>query len=197
MAGQLRGRERELAVLTDAIGAAVDARGCLVLVEGEPGIGKTRLALEAARHARSHGVLVLAGRCRENGGHPPLWPWIDVRTRLVTTLDDDALEAHVDDGAPALVRLVPSVASRLQLATRPASSCRASGQAERSRTGWSSWSTSGRCPWLLGSSLSASASCRATRCRVSARGDRRDPSRPQIRRPFALGARRPGGSSAA
>jgi hypothetical protein len=117
VAGQLRGRERELAVLTDAIGAAVDARGCLVLVEGEPGIGKTRLALEAARHARNHGVLVLAGRCRENGGRPPLWPWIDVLTRLVTTLDDDALEAHVDDGAPALVRLVPSVASRLQLAT--------------------------------------------------------------------------------
>jgi predicted ATPase len=54
-----------------------------VVVEGGPGIGKTRLAQEAALLARGGGVLVLAGRCRENGGRPPLWPWIEALSRLV------------------------------------------------------------------------------------------------------------------
>jgi tetratricopeptide (TPR) repeat protein len=112
--GQLRGRERELARLVSATGAAVDGRGSLVLVEGEPGIGKTRLAQEAALLARGRGVLVLAGRCRENGGRPPLWPWIEALSRLVDTLDDDELRDHVGDGGPYLVRTIPSIAARLR-----------------------------------------------------------------------------------
>jgi hypothetical protein len=112
--GQLRGRERELTKLVSATAAAADGRGSLVLVEGEPGIGKTRLTQEAAILARARGVLVLAGRCRENGGRPPLWPWIEALSRLADALDDDELREHVGDGGAYLVRTIPSIASRVR-----------------------------------------------------------------------------------
>jgi eukaryotic-like serine/threonine-protein kinase len=48
----------------------------LMLLSGEPGIGKTRLMQEAAREAGERGWRVAAGRCWEEGGAPAYWPWI-------------------------------------------------------------------------------------------------------------------------
>jgi KaiC/GvpD/RAD55 family RecA-like ATPase len=48
----------------------------VVLVAGEPGIGKTRLAEELATQATARGALVLWGRCWEGEGAPAFWPWI-------------------------------------------------------------------------------------------------------------------------
>jgi predicted ATPase len=62
------GRAAELAVLTAAIDAAVDGEPSVVLVSGEAGVGKTRLADEAAGRAREAGARVLAGSCIELGG---------------------------------------------------------------------------------------------------------------------------------
>src|SRR5262249_1831591 len=50
----------------------------LVLVTGEPGIGKTRLLEELSHYGVSAGCDVLAGRCWEEGGAPAYWPWIQV-----------------------------------------------------------------------------------------------------------------------
>src|SRR5215472_3575651 len=72
------GRSHELAVLRAAHreAAAGDAR--LVLVAGEPGIGKTELARAFAREAAAGGALVLWGAAWEDGGAPPYWPWVQV-----------------------------------------------------------------------------------------------------------------------
>ena len=70
------GRERELAELTRSLEDAISGRGRLFLLTGEPGIGKSRLAEELARHARDRGALVLIGRCWEAGGVPAFWPWV-------------------------------------------------------------------------------------------------------------------------
>lgn len=62
----LVGRDRECAALIDALDAARDhAQGGLFIVEGEAGIGKTRLALFAAEAAESRGLKVVA-----SGGDP-------------------------------------------------------------------------------------------------------------------------------
>ncbi len=66
----------ELAELRGALDQTAEGRGCLFLLSGEPGIGKTRLMQELAREAGERGWRVAAGRCWEEGGAPSYWPWI-------------------------------------------------------------------------------------------------------------------------
>ena len=56
-------------VLNDAL----EGSGRLVMLAGEPGIGKTRLAQELAAHAESMGAQVLRGWCYKEQGAPPYW----------------------------------------------------------------------------------------------------------------------------
>jgi hypothetical protein len=62
---RIRGRAAEVAVLQEAVDAAASGRLAMVLIEGEPGIGKTRLLAEALSQARSLGLQVVAGRAEE------------------------------------------------------------------------------------------------------------------------------------
>lgn len=68
------GREREYAVLDERLRQTIDGAGGVVVVEGEAGVGKTRLAEEFLGYARSRGVRVLFGRCYERELGPPLEP---------------------------------------------------------------------------------------------------------------------------
>ena len=66
----LVGRDAELAVLDALITQAKAGVGGVVLLTGEPGVGKTRLARAATEHAA--GTMVSWGACRESEGAPPL-----------------------------------------------------------------------------------------------------------------------------
>ena len=79
---ELVGRERELAELTAALEAAEAGRGGLVLLAGEPGIGKTTLAQAFARFAVERGARLAWGRAWEAGGAPAFWPWVEVLREL-------------------------------------------------------------------------------------------------------------------
>src|SRR4029453_11560025 len=68
-------RERELDELRGALDAALGGSGRVVLLGGEPGIGKTWLATVLADEAESRGVPVWWGRGWEDGATPPFWPW--------------------------------------------------------------------------------------------------------------------------
>lgn len=57
------GRQSELAVMTAALDDALAGRGQMVMLAGEPGIGKTRLAQELAGLAEQRGARVLWGWC--------------------------------------------------------------------------------------------------------------------------------------
>jgi len=72
----LVGRERQWAALLAAYGE-VGADGRLVVIEGEAGIGKTRLAAELAAHARSLGASVVRGRCYEEEAGVAYGPFIE------------------------------------------------------------------------------------------------------------------------
>src|SRR5512134_816841 len=71
----LLGRAREIAELRAALDEAERGAGRLVLIQGEAGIGKTRLADEVAALARARGHAVYWSRCHELSGAPPFWPW--------------------------------------------------------------------------------------------------------------------------
>jgi hypothetical protein len=79
----LHGRTQELERLAKAADDARTGRGGTHLLCGEPGIGKTRLAEEVARHARDRGTRVVWGRAWEGGGAPPFWPWIQIARGLL------------------------------------------------------------------------------------------------------------------
>jgi predicted ATPase len=72
------GREIEMGGLGASLNLAGAGRGRLVLITGEPGIGKSRLMEELSNAASELGWRVLLGRCWEGGGAPAYWPWIQV-----------------------------------------------------------------------------------------------------------------------
>jgi tetratricopeptide (TPR) repeat protein len=71
----LRGRKRELAMFGEALARAKVGQASTVVFVGEPGIGKSRLANEAAAVAAGQGFRALWGRAWEAGGAPAYWPW--------------------------------------------------------------------------------------------------------------------------
>jgi DNA-binding CsgD family transcriptional regulator len=107
------GREAELAALTADLDAAASGRGGVVLVGGEPGIGKTRLAEELATQATARGALVLWGRCWEGEGAPAFWPWIQVVRAYLQTVDSTALRTEMGAGAADIAQLVPAIRERM------------------------------------------------------------------------------------
>jgi len=68
------GRDREYAVLAERLQETITGMGVVVAIEGEAGVGKTRLAEEFLGYARSRGARVLSGRCYERELGPPLEP---------------------------------------------------------------------------------------------------------------------------
>lgn len=124
MAPDLVGRDAEVEAITRRVVAAGAGRGGMVLVAGEPGIGKTRLAQEVAELARQRGMCSVWGRCRETGDTPPYWPWTQVLRAV--------LAAHPTKGAAAkdlepLLRAEPA---------RDADRFRSFDAVTRLRSGW-------------------------------------------------------------
>jgi len=130
-AGRFVGREHELALLRQALDDARDGHGRLVMLVGEPGIGKATLAGEFERIARQHGAQVLWGRCWEGDGAPAFWPWVQVIRDYAAGQDPATLRVQMEVVAPDLVRMVPDVARYLPEYPDPALSRKVVG-AERS-----------------------------------------------------------------
>jgi DNA-binding SARP family transcriptional activator len=110
--GAFAGRRRQLDRLRSAWSDAGAGRRRTVLVAGEAGIGKTRLAAELALLAERDGAVVLAGRCDEHLGVPHL-PFREALGRHLAGLPDDRLRALLGPRTAELVRLWPEVSWRL------------------------------------------------------------------------------------
>jgi len=103
-----RGREREIAALEAGWQAAGEDEGAPVMVvHGEPGIGKTRMVAEFARSVRARDAEVLWGICYEAGSSPPYGVWKEAIDGYATRLGDAGLEALLGDGARWLAPLAP------------------------------------------------------------------------------------------
>ncbi len=107
------GRGAEAETLALAWAKAKDGQRQVVLVAGEPGIGKTRLAAEAARAAHADGGTVLFGACDEDVGLP-YRPFVEALRHYVTHAPDDVLAAHIRTHRGELTRLVPELGRRIE-----------------------------------------------------------------------------------
>jgi DNA-binding SARP family transcriptional activator len=106
------GREAELGALADAVREAAAGTARLVLVAGDPGIGKTTLAREAASRAAAAGAAVLYGRCDEDG-IVPYEPWVQVADHAVAHASPALLERLATGVGPELARLAPELRRRV------------------------------------------------------------------------------------
>jgi hypothetical protein len=105
----LIGRDRELQGLLSTLSDAAAGTGRLVLISGEPGIGKSRLADELANRAREQGHRVLWGRGWEDAGAPPYWPWLQALRSHVRSGNPADVRRQLGDGAADVAQMVPEV----------------------------------------------------------------------------------------
>jgi class 3 adenylate cyclase/tetratricopeptide (TPR) repeat protein len=106
------GRDAEVERLTQRWKEAQAGEARLVLVGGEPGIGKTRLAAELAHRLYGDGGLVLAGRCDEDLG-VPYQPFVDALRHFVDHTPADELRRGLGRYRGELVRLLPELPDRI------------------------------------------------------------------------------------
>ena len=103
------GRESELGQLERTLEQAVRGRGGVVLIGGEPGVGKTRLAEEVAQRAQQKGMLSFTGHCYEMEAPIPYAPFVEILEATVETIPADILREVIGDSAPELARFAPQI----------------------------------------------------------------------------------------
>jgi eukaryotic-like serine/threonine-protein kinase len=112
----------ELEELRVALTEALGGSNRVVLITGEPGVGKTTLAIQLAGEAEAFGAAVRWGRGSEREGAPAFWPWIQiVREQLLQT--DPADRKKLERYAAPLYRMMPQLRrpdQRMRIALSPA-----------------------------------------------------------------------------
>jgi tetratricopeptide (TPR) repeat protein len=112
--GRLIGRASELAEARQLWQRALDGHGHAVLLSGEPGAGKTRLARELTIQAAVDGAVVLTGGCYEYEATTPYLPFVEAFRRFVREeKDDEKLRTVLGDDAPQIAKLAPEIETRL------------------------------------------------------------------------------------
>ena len=120
--GPLVGRRAERGELSAALAGAHAGRGALILLGGEPGIGKTRLAEAVADEAAEQGDSVLWGGAWDAGGAPAYWPWTQVIRELLRDRPAEEMAEDLGAGAPYVAQIAPEVGQRLPATDDPAPS---------------------------------------------------------------------------
>ncbi len=107
--GVFVGRERELERLRASLDGALAGRGSLVMLVGEPGIGKTRTTQELETYARMRGAKVLWGRANENADAPPYWPWVQAVSNYRDQTEEEVRRRQYEPYAVELQRILPGL----------------------------------------------------------------------------------------
>ncbi|WP_239591531.1 ATP-binding protein [Mycolicibacterium tusciae] len=122
----LVGRVHELAAVHETVDAVVRHGPGLVLLEGEPGVGKTTLLEESAAIANRAGAVVAWGNCPPSAGTPAMWPWVQAIGMVLEVFPEELqrrwrvgeigqlLESAADERSPVL----PDSGARFRLFER-------------------------------------------------------------------------------
>ena len=108
----LCGRAPEQATIARCWARAKQGNRQVVLLAGEPGIGKTRLGIDAALIAHREGAVVLFGSCDEDIGLP-YRPFVEALRHYLANAPDEILVRHVREHQGELLRMVPELSQRV------------------------------------------------------------------------------------
>ena len=111
--GVFVGRETEMDELRAGLEDSLSGRGRLLMLVGEPGIGKTRTSEELATYATLRSAKVLWGKCYEGEGAPAYWPWVQLVRTYVYDRDPKELMSEMGPGAADIAEVVSEVRERL------------------------------------------------------------------------------------
>jgi class 3 adenylate cyclase/tetratricopeptide (TPR) repeat protein len=104
------GRESERAELRRLVEQVKVGHGAMVMIGGEPGVGKTRLAEELAVRCAREGFLTFTGHCYEAAGAAPYIPIVEAFEQALTRAPSPkAFRQFLGDEAPEIAKLVPKL----------------------------------------------------------------------------------------
>jgi tetratricopeptide (TPR) repeat protein len=103
------GRTAERTQLSALMRRAAAGQGALVMVGGEPGVGKTRLCKEIAAEGARQGFMVFTGHCYEAGVRLAYMPWVELLEAAVRDTPPQVLRDALGDEARELARVVPEL----------------------------------------------------------------------------------------
>ena len=83
------------------------------MLVGEPGIGKTRTTQELASYAENRGAKVFWGRCYEDEGAPPYWPWVQTMRSYVQQASAQLHRSEMGAGAADIAEILPEIRVKL------------------------------------------------------------------------------------
>jgi len=110
------GREQELKQLEQAFDAALSGHSRLLMVVGEPGIGKTTLTEQLATYSGMRGGQTLVGHCYEEGSLSlPYLPFVEAMRTYTTGQDPDELVKQLGSGAAEVARIVSEIRDKIQV----------------------------------------------------------------------------------
>jgi class 3 adenylate cyclase len=105
------GRPEERERLRKLLEGAQRGRSAIVLLGGEAGVGKTRLAEEVVNEARARGMFTTSGRCYDMKGAPPYIPFVEAIEYSLRVSTPENFRAALGDAAPEIARIVPRIRS--------------------------------------------------------------------------------------
>jgi class 3 adenylate cyclase/tetratricopeptide (TPR) repeat protein len=104
------GRQRERLELGRLVEQIKAGTGALVMIGGEPGVGKTRLSEEVASRCVREGFQTFVGHCYEMAGAQPYIPIVEAfEQALAEASSPHAFRQFLGDEAPEVARLVPKL----------------------------------------------------------------------------------------
>jgi len=114
------GREPELKQLQSAFDGAISGQGALLMVMGEPGIGKTALCEQLSTYVTLRGGRTLVGHCYESGSLSlPYLAFVEALRSYVLSREVRDLREELGSGAADVARIVSEIKERLKVRLRP------------------------------------------------------------------------------
>lgn len=113
------GRQSELNGLRSVFDRVITGKGILVMISGEPGIGKTALCRQLASYVTANGGISMIGQCRESGAlSPPYTAFVEVLRSYIVSRDVTSLTKELGMNASDVARIVPEINERMRVPIR-------------------------------------------------------------------------------
>lgn len=112
VSGRFVGRAEALTVLRTALDRSHQGSTQIFLLTGQAGIGKTRTALELTEEARQRGIRPCWGRCLEEPGAPPYWPWTQLIRSALKDRDQQGDSELLGDAIGPIAGIMPELTER-------------------------------------------------------------------------------------